>query len=113
MKITSDLTDATVLRALGSRLERQRIEANLTQAALAEQAGVAKRTLERIEAGLGCELSTLVRLLRVLDLSTGFDSLIPELPPSPIAQLQLKGKQRRRVHTKPPSAPAKSWSWRE
>lgn len=113
MKITSDLTDAAVLQALGSRLERQRIEANLTQAALAEQAGVAKRTLERIEAGLGCELSTLVRLLRVLDLSTGFDSLIPELPPSPIAQLKLKGKQRRRVHTKPPSAPAKSWSWRK
>ena len=123
MNITSDLTDAAVLRALGSRLERQRIDANLTQAALAEQAGVAKRTLERIEAGLGCELSTLVRLLRALDLSAGFDRLIPELPPSPIAQLKLKGKQRRRVHPKapsaatsadvPPSVPGKAWSWRE
>lgn len=121
MKISSDLTDAAILQALGQRLERQRIEANLTQAALAEQAGVSKRTLERVEAGRGCELVTLVRLLRVLGLAAGFEGLIPELPPSPIAQLKLRGKTRRRASTAPASpsgespaaTPPRPWRWGE
>jgi DNA-binding XRE family transcriptional regulator len=120
MRITPDLTDTAVLQALGSRLERQRIEANLTQAALADQAGISKRTLERVEAGHGCELVTLVRLLRVLGLTEGFENLIPELPPSPLAQLKLQGQARKRVHAKakaarvdaPPVA-LKPWKWGE
>lgn len=110
-----DLTDAAVLEVLGSRLERRRIEAQLTQAALAERAGIAKRTLERIEAGHGCELVTLLRLLRVLDLSDGVDALIPELPPSPIARLKLKGRERRRVRgpRAPAAAPRRAWEWGE
>lgn len=120
MKITSDLAEATVLQALGTRLERHRIEAGLTQAALAEQAGISKRTLERTEAGLGCELTTLIRLLRILKLSEGFDTLIPELPPSPMAQLKLQGRQRQRVvHSRKKTAlaaaakspPKKTWTW--
>ncbi len=113
MKITADLTDAGTMQELGARLERQRIEANLTQGALAAGAGVSKRTLERIEAGHGCELSTLIRLLRVLHLAGGLDALIPELEPSPIAQLQLRGQARRRVGRKRAVPSAKAWSWRE
>lgn len=124
MRITSDLTDAGVLRALGERIERYRIEADLTQAELAEQAGIGKRTLERIEAGGGAELVTLIRILRALKALDGFERLIPQLPPSPIEQLKLRGKHRRRVshprrrHQTPETLPAKagahlgkSWVW--
>ena len=94
----------------------------MTQAELAEQAGVGKRTLERIEAGGGAELVTLIRILRALKILDGFEQLIPELPPSPIEQLKLRGKRRQRVsrrrHRDPETPPAeggveseKSWVW--
>lgn len=124
MRITPELTDTAVAQILGERIERYRIEAGLTQAELAEQAGIGKRTLERIEAGRGAELVTLIRVLRSLNAVDGFERLLPDLPPSPIAQLKLRGKQRQRVShprgrnraIQPTNqvregAPAKPWSW--
>ena len=124
MRIESDLTDAAIAQILGERIERYRIGAGLTQAELAEQAGVGKRTLERIEAGRGAELVTLIRILRALNALEGFERLLPELPPSPIEQLKLRGRQRQRVsHPRGRSVaagrpnqvrettPAKPWSW--
>lgn len=124
MRIISELTDATIARILGERIERYRIEASLTQAALAERAGVSKRTLERVEAGHGAELVTLIRVLRALNVVDGLERLLPELPPSPIEQLELRGKQRQRV-SRPrrrreaaegpnearEGAPTKPWTW--
>jgi len=101
-----------MLRELGERLARQRIDAGLSQAALAEQAGVAKRTVERMEAGHGSELATLIRVLRILRLVDGLDTLVPELPPSPVAQLKRRDKPRRRVARRS-STSAKPWNWRE
>jgi DNA-binding XRE family transcriptional regulator len=122
MRITADLTDDAVLREIGRRLERQRIEIGLTQASLAAQAGVAKRTLERIEAGRSAELVTLLRVLRTLKLIDGVETLVPDPPPSPIALLKHEGKQRQRVtgpRARPDAAPvpvggaAKPWKWGE
>jgi transcriptional regulator with XRE-family HTH domain len=111
-KLTPELTDPAVLRELGERLARQRIDAGLSQAALAEQAAVAKRTVERIEAGHGSELATLIRILRILKLLDGLDALVPELPPSPVAELRRRDKPRRRVARRSGAA-AKPWHWRE
>lgn len=124
MRVTSELTDAGIAQILGERIERYRIEAGLTQAELAGQAGVGKRTLERVEAGRGAELVTLIRVVRALNALEGFERLLPELPPSPIGQLELRGKQRQRVsharvRPKTPErpnrvregAPTKPWSW--
>ncbi len=121
MKITLALTDSAVLEELGARLNRQRIEAGLTQVALAEQAGISKRTLERIEAGHGAELVSLIRLLRVLGLADGLDLLVPESSPSPMALLKGRGKQRKRAPRSrkavsasvSSAAPPTSWKWGE
>lgn len=117
MALNRELTDSAILQSLGERLARHRIEASLTQAELAERAGIGKRTLERVEAGQGAELVTLIKLLRALDIIDGLERLVPELPPSPIAQLELRGKQRQRV-TKPrrdrrSPTPTKPWTWGE
>ena len=112
--LSKTLTDAAILAILGARLERHRIAADLTQAALAERAGVSKRTLERIEAGEGSELATLLRILRALDRLDGVDALIPELPASPLEELKRKGRVRRRVRPSSSSvAPARPWEWGE
>ncbi len=97
MKITGLLTDDAVLAELGARIASRRVELQLTQAAVAEQAGIAKRTLERMEAGQTSQLGTLVRVLRVLDAASGLDNLIPESGPRPMDLLKQKGKVRQRA----------------
>ena len=51
MVIRSSLSDGAVLEELGRRLEAIRLGRNQTQAQLARQAGVSKRTIERLESG--------------------------------------------------------------
>ncbi len=111
MKITGQLVDAAVLRELGERLARVRLGRNLKQADLATQAGVSKRTVERMEAGGPTQLVNLVRVCRALGLADHLEVLIPEPIPSPVAQLKLRGKERKRAA--PPKATAKTgkWTW--
>ena len=113
MKITNQLADDVILRELGERLGRARLERNLTQAALAEQAGVSKRTVERLESGeVATQLSGFLRVCRVLGLAERFDALIPEPVPSPIEQLKLQGRRRRRASGKKARTRSpKKWTW--
>ena len=66
MKIKNSTKTDPVLKEIGVRLTQQRVLAELTQAGLAEKAGVSKRTVERIEAGNSIQLSTMIQVLRVL-----------------------------------------------
>ena len=114
MRITGLLTDDAVLAELGARIARRRLEMQLTQAAVAEQAGIAKRTLERMEAGEASQLSTLVRVLRVLDAAAGLDNLIPESGPRPMDLLKQKGKVRKRASgQRAVKKTGKPWRWDE
>ena len=112
MKITKLLSDDLILTELGKRLGRARLDRQLSQAKLAEQAGVSKRTLERIEAGASAQSVSLVRILRVLDRLSNLDRLIPESGPSPLDLLKRKGKIRKRASSSRQSKVAdKPWSW--
>jgi transcriptional regulator with XRE-family HTH domain len=120
MRITPDLTDMAVLHEIGDRLERRRIDAGLTQAELAEEAGISKRTVERLEAGHSTDFVLLLRALRVLKLFEALDQLVPDLPQSPLMLLKSRGRARKRVgHSRrPPEGTALSkratpWKWRE
>ena len=97
MKITTELTDMAVLHEIGDRLERRRIDAALTQAQLAEEAGISKRTVERIEAGHSTDFVMLLRVLRVLKLLEALDQSVPDLPQSPLVLLKGRGRARKRV----------------
>jgi transcriptional regulator with XRE-family HTH domain len=113
MRITKQIADQGVLEELGYRLARARLERNLTQARVAEEAGVSKRTVERLESGdVSTQLSSFVRVCRALDLLERFDALIPEPMASPIAQLKRRGKVRRRASAiKGPGTASTPWSW--
>jgi transcriptional regulator with XRE-family HTH domain len=112
MNLSSLLTDDAILAELGARLAARRVDLQLTQAAVAEQAGIAKRTLERMEAGHSSQLSSLVRVLRVLDALQGLDGLVPETGPRPMDLLKRKGKVRQRASGRRAAKPSgKPWSW--
>jgi transcriptional regulator with XRE-family HTH domain len=115
MKIADQVPDTAVLSELGARLARLRLERNLKQADLAAQAGVSKRTLERMEAGGATQLANLVRVCRALGLVERFELLVPEPLPSPLEQLKLRGRQRKRAATPRIATavqePVGKWQW--
>ena len=113
MKIEKQATDETVLAELGGRLAQVRLERNLTQAQLAEQAGVSKRTVERLESGsVATQLSVFIRVCRVLDLVERFDLFVPEPVPGPVEQLKMRGRRRRRASARRNAkAPPPKWQW--
>ena len=98
MKITRQTTDEAILSELGGRFARVRLDRNLTQAQLAEQAGISKRTVERLESGsVATQMSGFIRVCRALDLVERFELLIPEPVPSPVQQLKMQGRTRQRA----------------
>lgn len=111
MKIEGLLTDEAILTELGGRLAQRRLELQLTQEMLAEQAGVSKRTVERIEAGAMTQTSTLIRILRVLELLDRLETLVPGAGPRPMDLVKLKGKSRKRASGKRKSTDKGPWHW--
>lgn len=111
MRIDSGVTPGNALQEIGRRIAARRIELNLTQAQAAREAGLGKRTVERIETGEDCQLSTLVRLLHVLDLAEGLEHLVPEAGPSPMDLLKRKKRARKRASSGRRSGSHKPWQW--
>ncbi len=113
MNLASQMTDAAVLKRLGERLAGLRLARNLTQQELAEQAGLGTRTVQRLESGAAAtHLSGFVRVCRVLGLMENLDALLPEPEPSPIAQLEMQGRRRRRATgQKRVPKKIKLWTW--
>ena len=114
MKLSRQLTDQAILRELGGRLAAARLARNLTQAALAEEAGVSKRTVERLESGeVAARLSGLVRVCRALGLVDRLDALVPPAAPGPVEQLKLAGRQRKRASgcRRPATRGRRKWTW--
>jgi transcriptional regulator with XRE-family HTH domain len=112
MKISKLLTDETILAELGKRIAHLRIGLQLTQADLAQQSGVAKRTVERIEAGASAQMSSIIRIFRVLDLLQNLDRVIAEAGPGPMDMLKRRGKTRQRASkSRKQKDSGKLWTW--
>ena len=114
MKITGQLSDEAILREVGSRLAGARLARNLTQAVLAEEAGVSKRTVERLESGeVAARLSGLVRVCRALGIVDRLDALVPAPTASPVEQLKLAGHRRKRAsgRRRSETSTKRKWKW--
>lgn len=95
------------LRQLGTRLRQQRISQGVTQQHLAELAGVARRSVIRLEDNGVGKTDTLLRILTALNIADRLDTLLPEATPSPLALLaqDARQKQRQRVRHKQKQQP--------
>jgi transcriptional regulator with XRE-family HTH domain len=115
MSLNELTTDVAVLAELGRRLARHRLERNWTQAELADQAGVGQATVQRAERGESVQMTSMIKLLRTLELLAGLDAAVPEAVELPIARLereQRKGRQRASGRGRRPAEPSdRSWAW--
>ncbi len=107
------LTDEAILHEIGRRLARRRVDMGLTQAKLARQAGVGRSTVERMEAGHSTQISSFIRVLRVLNLLQLFYDLFPKpgLHPMDLVKLQQKVPKRASSKRKTAKKPAGDWAW--
>ena len=103
-------TDQAILAELGARLSSVRLSRNLTQAELAHDAGVSKRTVERIEAGQSAQLTSFIRILRTLDLLDSLEFLLPPPQPAPMDLLRRAGRAPQRA-TGSIAPSDERWTW--
>ena len=109
-------TDAAVLVELGRRLERHRLQRDMTQGETAEAAGIGRATLQRIERGESVQATSLVKLLRALGLLSALEVAVPEPFESPIALLERRQRSGRRrasgsAGLEPSIHREEPWSW--
>lgn len=95
MRIDAHLTDDAVLRELGARVARMRLDRNLSQELLAHEAGISKRTLERIENGQAVQMPSFLRVGRSLGFLAGFEVAVPAPTISPVQLHKLQNRQRK------------------
>lgn len=107
-------TDQALLAELGTRVRAARLERNLSQQQLAEEAGVGRMTVQRLEEGGSASLKSLIRILRALGELDGLRRLLPPPGPSPLEEARRQGRRRQRARSarKPASSKPQPGPWR-
>ena len=90
------MTNQTIAQEIGNRIEQMRLEQNLTQQQIADEIGLSRLSYRRLAQGSG-KLENIIATLRVLGRLDLLEQLVSEIAFSPMEQLKLKGKQRRRA----------------
>ncbi len=93
----SFMNSQAVLKEIGVRIRRERLNQNITQVALARLAGVSRRVILDLERGKGCGLSSLIEILRALQKLDQLDTFLPDPGISPLQLAKLRGHERQRA----------------
>ena len=104
------MSEQAILGEIGARLRRERLNQNLTQAVIAERAGVRQPTIPAVERGDDFTMGTFIGILRGLGRLEVLEALLPEPASSPTQLAQSAGRERQRARA-PRTAPAKEWVW--
>ena len=90
------MTDQAIAANIGRRIEQIRLQRNLTQQALADAVGLSRVSYRNLVAGRG-KFTNVIAVLRALGQLDLVEQFVPEAAFSPMQQLKMKGKQRRRA----------------
>lgn len=96
------LTPQAIVNELGDRIKIARLNANLTQKALAKKAGISLKAVTNSEKGKST-LESIVAILIALELTEQLDFFIPKQEISPLQLMELQGKKRKRATSTPKS----------
>ncbi|WP_346837095.1 helix-turn-helix transcriptional regulator [Microbulbifer sp. SAOS-129_SWC] len=89
-------SDRQILQILGKRLRQHRLHRDITQAQLAQRAGLSVSTIKGLEAGRG-RLDSLIAVLRELQQLDALDAFLPDPGLSPLQLAERQGRPRRRA----------------
>ncbi len=104
---TSDQIEA----ALCKRLESIRLSRNITQAQLAEEAGISPRTIGRLEKGQGVSVDTFIRIMIALGIQQSLEALLPDPTVRPIERVGIGAGERKRARPTQTSNERPTWPW--
>lgn len=90
------MSAAAIAEELGARLKQARLNQNLTQAQVAESAGISRRQVMSAEKG-NAQLEVFVAILAALNLTSHLDVFLPRQQVSPLQWVQLQGRKRQRA----------------
>ncbi len=92
------LTPHAIADELGDRIKTARLNANLTQKALANKAGISLKAVTNSEKGKST-LESIIAILLALEITEQLNFFIPKQEISPIQLIELQGKERKRATT--------------
>ncbi|GAA4231169.1 hypothetical protein GCM10022291_03020 [Postechiella marina] len=93
----ASMTDKSIIESIGKYIKHQRLAKNKTQSQIAEHAGINRWTLSQIENGEAISLTSLIQILRALDLLHVLNNFKIETQVSPIALAKLEKQKRQRA----------------
>lgn len=102
------MSDKSIIETIGNYIKYQRLNQIKTQANIAEDAGVNRWTISQIEKGEAISLTSLIQILRALDLLHVFDLFKIESQISPIELAKLEKQQRQRARNSNSNTQSKS-----
>lgn len=95
--INTNIPDTSIVRTLGQAIKQMRLRKNMSQNSLAQNAGVDRATISRMEKGRVSTLLTLVQVLRSLDQLSVLNTFLKENELSPIQELAKQQKLKERA----------------
>lgn len=107
------LSPLALKNEVGDRLARIRLSRNITQMALAEDAGIALRTLGRLEQGQSSNLDSFLRVVAALGFADELLKALPAHELRPIERMDALRKVRKRARPDKSVTDDKPWSWDE
>ncbi len=94
------MSDKALLETIGGFVQHNRLNQNKSQSTVAKDAGISRSTVSLLERGEKISLSSLIQVLRVLDLLYIMDVFKVNNEISPIEYVKLQKNKRQRTRNK-------------
>ena len=94
------MSDRALIDTIGLFIQHNRLNENISQSIVARDAGISRSTLSLMERGEKVSLSSLIKVLRVLDLLYIMDIFKIDTEISPIEYAKLQKNKRQRARNK-------------
>jgi len=91
------MSDKALSQHIGAFIKHHRMVSNITQDALAKDAGISRSTLSLLERGETVTLATLIQVLRVLDQLNVMEVFTVKQTISPLALAKIEKRKRKRA----------------